>query len=229
MSGGRIFLVIVSVLILLVGLGLIAGGGALLWSNAFLRDAEGYYSTRTIDIERNSYGVTTYPARIEFGPTWFFDWSNLVKVKITASNNRVKKTFIGIAEENDLLNYLSGVAYDEIRELNINKPFGSPRISYREFPGDAPAGPPTEENIWTASTVGSGNQVLRWGLEEGRYSVAIMNHDASRGLDISGKIGVKVPMVRGIGIGLLAGGLVLIVFSFLMVYLVVTRNRAERS
>ncbi len=225
MSGGRIVLVIVSVFILLIGLGLVAGGGALMWSNTFLRDAEGYYTTRTMDIERNSYGVTTYPARIEFGPTWFFDWSNLVKVKLTASNNRVKKTFIGIAEESDLLGYLNGVAYDEIRELNINNPFGSPSISYREFPGDAPSEPPTEKNFWTTSTVGSGTQVLRWGVEEGRYSIALMNHDASRGLDISGEIGVKVPMIKGIGIGLVAGGLVFILFAFFMVYLVTTRSR----
>ena len=226
MSGGRIFLVIVSVLILLLGLGLIAGGGALLWANAFLRDAEGYYTTRTVDIERDTYGITTYPAWIEFGPAWFFDWSNLVKLKLTATNNRVKKTFIGIAEEEDLLNYLSGVAYDEIEEMHINQPFGSPRISYREFPGEAPDGPPAEQRFWAASTVGSGTQVLRWGLEEGRYSLLLMNHDASRGIDIRGKVGVKVPMIKGIGIGLLVAGLVVILFSFLTVYLVVTRSRS---
>jgi len=67
--------------------------------------------------------------------------------------------------------------------------------------------------------------VLRWGLEEGRYSLALMNHDASRGLDMDGKIGVKMPMVKGIGIGLVVGGLVFILFAFLMVYLVVTRSR----
>lgn len=227
MSGGKIVLVIVSVLILLIGLGLIAGGGALLWSNTFLRDAEGFYTTRTIDIERNSYGVTTYPAHIEFGPVWFFDWSNLVEVKLTATNNRVKKTFIGIAEERDLLGYFSDVAYDEIRELHVNNPFGRPRISYQEFPGEAPGEPPTEKDFWTASTVGGGTQVLRWGLEEGRYSLALMNHDASRGLDIDGEIGVKVPMVKGIGIGLVAGGLVFILFAFVLVYFVATSSRAE--
>ncbi|MFB6291304.1 MAG: hypothetical protein ABEJ25_06210 [Candidatus Bipolaricaulia bacterium] len=226
MSGGRIFLIIVSVFILLIGLGLVAGGGALWWSNAFLRDSEGYYTTRTIDIERNSYGVTTYPARIEFGPTWFFDWSNLVKVKLSATNNRVKKSFIGIAEEKDLLDYLSGVAYDEIVELHINQPFGSPRISYREYPGEAPSKPPTEKDFWVASTVGSGTQVLRWGLEEGRYSLLLMNHDASRGLDITGKIGVKVPMLKGIGIGLVVAGFVFILFAFALVYLVVTRSQS---
>lgn len=225
MSGGKIFLIIVSVFILLIGLGLIVGGGALLWSNTFLRDAEGYYTTRTIDIERNSYGITTYPAHIEFGPVWFFDWSNLVEVKLTARNNKVKKTFIGIAEEKDLLDYFSGVEYDEIEELHVNRPFGTPRISYREFPGNAPPEPPTEKDIWTTSTVGSGTQELRWGLEEGRYSLALMNHDGSRGIDVDGKIGVKVPMIKGIGIGLVVGGLVLILFAFLLVYLVVTRSR----
>lgn len=87
MNVGKIFSVAVSVIVLLIGLGLVAGGGALLWSNTFLRDSEGYYSTRTINIDRDLYGVTTYPARIEFGPTWLFDWSQLVKVKLKATSS----------------------------------------------------------------------------------------------------------------------------------------------
>ena len=53
MSGGKIFLIGVSVIVLFIGLGLIAGGGALFWSNTFLRDSEGYYSSRTINIKRD--------------------------------------------------------------------------------------------------------------------------------------------------------------------------------
>ncbi|MBS3787337.1 hypothetical protein KGY79_03975 [Candidatus Bipolaricaulota bacterium] len=45
-----------------------------------------------------------------------------------------------------------------------------------------------------------------------------MNEDGSRGIDIDGKIGVKVPIIEGIGIGLFIAGLVLILFAFLIVY-----------
>ncbi len=218
MNVGKIFSVAVSVIVLLIGLGLIAGGGALLWSNTFLRDSEGYYSTRTINIERNSYGVTTYPARIEFGPAWLFDWSQLVKVKLKATSNKASGAFIGVAEEGDLLNYLNGVTYDEIRELDINRPFRPPRINYREFPGGALDTPPGGEEFWTTSTAGKGTQILRWGVEEGRYSLALMNQDGSRGIDIDGTIGVKVPIIGGIGIGLFIAGLVLVLFSFLLIY-----------
>ncbi len=217
MSGGKIFSVTVSVIVLLIGLGLIAGGGALLWSNTFLRDSEGYYSTRTINIERDSYGVTTYPARIELGPAWLFDWPQLVKVKINARSNNSSAVFIGVAEEDDLDNYLDGVAYDEIRELDINRPFRPPRIEYREFSGGGLDTLPVDVGFWSSSTAGEGTQVLEWGIEEGRYSLVLMNQDGSRGIDIDGKIGVKVPITGGIGIGLFIAGFVLIAFAFLLV------------
>jgi len=218
MSAGKIFSVTVSVIVLLVGLGLVAGGGALLWSNTFLQDSEGYYSTRTVNIERNSYGVTTYPARIEFGPAWLLDWPRLVKVKINAKSNNSSGVFIGVAREDDINNYLDDVAYDEIRELDINRPFRPPRIDYREFSGGGLDTTPAEEEFWMASAAGEGNQVLEWGIEEGRYSLVLMNQDGSRGIDIDGKIGVKVPIIGGIGIGLFVAGLVLVLFAFLLVF-----------
>jgi len=218
MNAGKIFSVTVSVIVLLIGLGLIAGGGALLWSNTFLRDSEGYYSTRTINIERNSYGVTTYPAHIEFGPAWLFDWSQLVKVKLKATSNKNSGVFIGIAKEGDLFSYLNGVTYDEIRELDINRPFRPPRINYREFSGGELDTLPVEEGFWRASAAGRGTQVLEWGVEEGRYSLVLMNQDGSRGINIDGKIGVKVPIIGGIGIGLFIAGLVVILFAFLLVF-----------
>ena len=218
MNAGKVIVIAISIIVLLIGLGLIAGGGALLWSNTFLRDSEGYYSTRTVNIERDSYAVTTYPAHIEFGPTWLFDWSQLVKVKLKATNNKDSGVFIGVAEEDDLFRYLNGVTYDEIRELDINRPFRPPRINYREFPGGVLDTPPGEEGFWKASTDGKGAQVLRWGVEEGRYSLVLMNQDGSRGIDIDGTIGVKVPLIQGIGIGLFIAGLVFILFAFLLVY-----------
>lgn len=50
-----------------------------------------------------------------------------------------------------------------------------------------------------------------------------MNQDGSFGLDISGSIGVKIPMVSGLSIGLLIGGLLLVIMAFLGVYFTVTR------
>lgn len=229
MSKGKVFIVIISVIIFFIGLGLIAGGGALLWSNSFLRDAEGYYSTKTMDIERDSYAVTTYPAHINFGPDWVFDWSELVKVKLKATDNKGKGVFVGIAEENKLLGYLSGVDRDEITKFDMDYPFGSTEIEYRKFPGSAPNEAPTQQDFWTTSAAGSGEQVLRWGIEEGRYSIAIMNQDGSRGLDISGSIGVKIPMIKGLGIGLLIGGLVVLLFSFALVYVAVSRSRVAEE
>lgn len=226
MSGGRIAGVIISVLVLLVGLGLLAGGGAVTWVDTFLRDGEGFYNTRTLDIDRDAYAVTSYPARIEFGPAWIFDWPNMVEVKVSASNNGDEEVFIGIGKDDELLEYLNGVEYDEITELNMDYPFNPTRIEYRNFPGDSAPALPADQDFWSASDYGEGSQELRWGLEEGRYSLALMNKDASRGIDVTGKLGVKVPSLKWIGIGLLIGGFILVILSLLLIYGAIVGSRS---
>jgi len=223
MSAGKIALVIIAVLILLVGVGLMIGGGALVWSNIVIRDSEGFYSTRTINFNRDSHAITSRPAEIHYGPTWFLNWPDLVQIKTKATNNNPKGIFIGILEEKKVQQYLGNVTYDQIRELNIHRPFRAPTISYKQYPGESSPGPPTSQTFWEASVYGQNTQVLKWGLQEGNYSLVVMNEDGSRGINIDGSLGVKVPMIVGIGIGLLAGGFVLILFSFLVVYLVAAR------
>lgn len=121
--------------------------------------------------------------------------------------------------------YLEGVAYDEIREFNIHHPFSEPKISYRRHPASSEPASPIPRTFWVISTHGEGAQTLKWGVEEGRYSIILMNQDGSSGLDISGSVGVKIPMVSGLSIGFLASGFLLVVMAFLTVYFTVTRSR----
>lgn len=44
--------------------------------------------------------------------------------------------------------------------------------------------------------------------------MVLMNKDPSRGIDVNGKIGVKVPSLQRIGITLMVGGFILIILSF---------------
>jgi len=225
MNLGKIFLIVISVLILLAGLASMIGGGALTWSNYFLKDDDGFYSSKAADINRDSFAITTSPADIELDPHWVLNWVEKVKVKFTATNKTEgKETFIGIAKEETLSDYLGDSDYDEIEEFRTKNLSSEPQISYKRHSGNsAPETPPTSLKSWTASAHGDGQQVLEWRLEEGTYSMVLMNADGSRGLKFSGSVGVKIPVIPGLGLGLLIGGLFLIALAFLGVYATVTR------
>ena len=225
----KISSLILSVLIFFAGLALIFGGGTLIWSNSYIKDEEGFYSSKTVQIKNDSYAVTTVPAKIEFGPDWSPQWLDLIKVKIKAENNKNEKTFIGIASEEKISSYLEDVKYAQIEEFRLPHPWSKPKISYTVNSGNNEPDPPNNEQIWTASTSGTGNQLLTWGLKEGNYSFVLMNEDASSGIDINGSIGIKIPMIKGIGIWLLAGGLFLLLLSFVFVYITTRRVKTTSN
>ncbi|GAG67549.1 unnamed protein product, partial [marine sediment metagenome] len=80
------------------------------------------------------------------------------------------------------------------------------------------------QTFWTASAHGAGTQTLEWGIEPGSYSFVLMNDDGSRGLNLSTLVGVKVPPILwGVSVGLLVGGIVVLVIAALMIYLAVRR------
>lgn len=229
MSRGKIFLVAVFALVFLIGVGLIIGGGSILWANIFMEDAEGFYTTKKVDVNQDSYAITSEPAEIEIGHIWILDWLNSVEVKITGENNKDKGVFVGIAEEKDLKSYLSGVEHDRVEELDLHHPVGKPEIEYENFPGSSSPEAPTKKGFWTASASGTGEQVLRWSLEEGTFGTVLMNVDGSKGIDIQASIGAKVPVASGIGLGLAIAGLALILITLLLTYFTLTRSRFGES
>ena len=88
--------------------------------------------------------------------------------------------------------------------------------------------PARRPTIWAASTQGSGSQTLDLGLEDGDWSVIVMNADGSPGVQVDVSAGAKVPYLTAIGWGLLGGGTGLLAVATLLVVLGVRgpRNRS---
>ena len=64
-----------------------------------------------------------------------------------------------------------------------------------------------------------------WGIQEGAYSLVLMNDDGSRGLDLYVSFGVRAPpIVWGIGVALLVVGIVLLVTAIIAIYLEARRG-----
>ena len=231
MTGGKIVLLVFGIIVLLVSLVLLLPGGALIWAERTLRDGEGFYTSKTIELDRDSYAIVTEPANIDLGEEWeWLPWvrswgpSDFLTLKIEgSSSDSSKQIFIGVAETSDLESYLTGVEYDEITDFNFRRL----KPEYTNHRGTSEPLAPTSLTFWTASAHGAGIQTLEWAIESGTYSFLLMNEDGSRGLDLEALVGIAVPSVLGgIGVGLLVGGLVVVALAVLMIYLAVRKRKA---
>ncbi len=230
MSGGKIVLLVFGIIVLLVSPLLLLPGGVLIWAERALRDDEGFYTSKAIELDRDSYAIVTEPANIDLGDEWeWLPWvrswgpSDFLTLKIEgSSSDSSKQIFIGVAETSDLEGYLTGVEYDEIVDFKFRRL----KPEYTSHRGTSEPLAPTSQAFWVASAHGAGTQTLEWGIESGTYSFLLMNEDGSRGLDMEALIGIAVPSVLGgIGVALLIGGLVVLALSILMLYLAVRKRK----
>ena len=208
---------------MLLGLGLTIVGGGITWANFALKDDEGYYTTKTLHIDKeDSYAIVSVPADIHLGSVWVWDWSDLVSFKVEGSNdNSSKDIFIGVAQESDINGYLQNVSYDEVIGFDINPD----KLEYRHHSGNLTPVAPINETFWKYSANGSGTQTLYWELETGRWVFAVMNADGSQDVDVSVRVGAKVPWLFPTGLGLLIGGIVVLTAGPLMIFMAVRRPR----
>jgi len=226
MSIGRVLLLIFGVIGILISIGLLVGGGAILWADNIIEDSEGFYTTKTIQIEKESYAIVTGPADIDIEAGWDqglgWDLGDLATFKIEGkSNDPSKQLFIGIATESDIDTYLSGVEYDEITNIHLY-PYS---VDYQNHPGNIVPGAPTSQTFWASSTYGSGTQNLEWELETGSHSLVLMNSDGSSDISISIELGAKIPWLVGVGIGLLAGGGLALAIGSAMIFFAIRRQK----
>lgn len=218
MSAKRVLLLIFGVLFILGSLTALIAGSALIWASRYHRDAEGFHVTDPIAVISDSYAVVSDTIEVERGASVALRWLGLDTIKVEArSEDPSLPLFIGIAESDEVEDYLSGVEHDEVTDVDL---FGS-TFEYRRITGRDEPEPPGSLDIWLESSEGAGTRRLEFELEEGEYIVLAMNADASGGLDMEFTFGIKssvLVLVIGIGfllLGLaaLAGGIVMVVFG----------------
>jgi hypothetical protein len=120
---------------------------------------------------------------------------------IVSARDSAQPVFLGVAPAADVDAYLRGVAYDEVRDVQL-RPY---RVETDRHAGAPFAEPPGAESFWLASATGT-NPTLDWDLRSGDYRLVLMNADGSPGAAADTQIGVKVGGLRGIGVGVLIGG-----------------------
>ncbi len=219
MSAGRVVLLVFGILILLLSLGMLFTGGAILAFDSSFKDSQGFYNTEMIPVVADASAVITRPADFQANPVTFLRQGNPLTIKVVAGNTDPSKAvFIGIARTTDLDRYLTGVDYDEFTGFGLR----SNSLDLLNHPGSARPAPPIQQSFWVTSSSGTGQRELLWDVTSGSYSLVLMNADGSSPVDADISLGARIPgVVHGLGLGILIAGIVVLVIGGLMVFFAV--------
>lgn len=198
-----VILLILGILASIVGATVLAAG--VVASVVGSVQGDGYLTSGTARLSVGSHALTS--PRIDavgegVPPRLPFDVGTL---RLRASSvDPDREIFLGIAPKEDVERYLSGVHHSELLEVD-SRPF---RAEYRDVPGTGTPAPPREQQFWSASVAGAGEQELTWDLAAGSWAIVIMNADGSTGVDARVQAGFRSDLIRPAATGLLVGGAV---------------------
>jgi hypothetical protein len=203
MKPGRIIAALFAVVIALVAVGLLFGGGALVWAHTTQRDADGFLESPTYDLNTTGYALTSSDIDIASRPG---DWwpGDLADVRFEATPVDNTEVFVGIGPSDDVNGYLGAAAHDEVTNLGI-----SADVGYRTVTGGEPATAPGDQSFWVASSEGTGTQTITWDVAAGEWSIVVMNADAGPDVSVAFTAGARMGLLLGLGIGLAIFGLLL--------------------
>ena len=224
-SGGRIAVIVAGGLAAVLAIGLIAAGALAFWGDS-KKDDQGYLSTGKDHYAASTYALASDDLDIDLdGAGWAVDRDDLGDVRLAVESRGEKPVFVGIARSSDVSDYLRGTSHTVVTDVNYS-PF---HASYRDHGGTRPPALPANQDFWVASASGSGTQTVARDLEDGHWSVVVMNADGSRGVDTDIKAGVQVPFLRTLGWVSLGGALVLLIVAGTLVYLGLRTPRPPRA
>ncbi len=203
-------LIIVGTIVGLIGLALLAGGGALLWANQTLRDDDGYFTSRTATYVSDGRAIASENLDLGDLPGGSGRWG---EVRIRATGAAGRPVFVGIASRDDVQRYLSGVQHAELTDVDVD-PFAA---TYEPRPGTRTPAPPDAQGFWVAQVQGSDPLTLTWDLADGNWQIVAMNPDGSEGVALDASLGVKIAHAVTVAVGLLVGGILLLGGGILMI------------
>lgn len=222
MSAGKIAAVIVGAILGLIGIGFLIGSAGLLWANETQRDADGFFTTDDFELSTESYALTSAEIDLGADPSDWFP-SGLATVRLHATPLGGGEVFIGIGPEEDVDSYLDDVARSEVRTVTGDD------ASYRNIDGDRSPDVPGGQAFWTVSAAGPAEQAIEWELESGRWTLVIMNADASPGVTIDAVAGADTDLLVPIALGLLGTGLIMLIVSIVLIVAGVRRSGEQTT
>jgi len=221
---GPIVLIVLGSIVGLLALGLLAGGGLVLWADQTQRDSDGYFTSDAHHFASGTYAITREGAKLTGIPSGV-DISDFARIRIRATSSTAKPIFVGIGRKAAVRAYLAGVPHSKLRKFDVD-PFVA---KYERIDGTATPAPPASRKIWVATSSGSGTATLTWDVHEGNWSAVLMNADASRGVNANVDFGADIHHLGWIAVALFTVGGVLLAVAVLLVVLGTRGLRRERA
>jgi hypothetical protein len=201
-KGSRIALTVTGALASLVATALVVGGIAAVWGDA-QKDSDGYLTTHSQRFEAGTRALASDNLDVDLGDAdWLADTDDLGKLKVTAESRDDRALFVGVARTGDVEKYLSGVPHTTVDDVEVS-PF---EADYTRHAGNRHPVSPEHAGIWAASSHGKGEQAIDWEIEDGDWSIVVMNADGSLGVDADISAGASIPFLDELGWSAIGSG-----------------------
>lgn len=155
------------------------------------------------------------------------DRDDLGKVRLAVASRGGEPVFVGIVRTSAVSDYLRGTSYTEVTDVDYS-PF---HASYRDRDngGDRRPALPADQDFSAASAHGTGTQTVAWDIEDGDWSIVVMNADGSRGVATDIRAGAEVPFLGTLGWIALGGALVLLITAGALTYVAFRTPRPPKA
>jgi hypothetical protein len=191
-TAGRVVSVVLGSLLVLGGLGLAGGGATLVAADQLGRDADGFMMSPQERLASDGFAITSDDATVHTDGTLDRLPDSLIgDVRVSATRADDADLFVGIASAADARAYLGDVRHVTLLEVRNGDPI------YRSTTGGSPESAPTEQDFWVARATGTHPDVT-WTLQDGDWTVVIMNADGSAAVSAEVSAGAEVPMVSAL-------------------------------
>lgn len=197
-TAGRVIALVAGSVLLMISLGLLAGGGALAWADEEQHHS-GYVTVSTGTYSTQGYALASDAISLHGIRGWLSLFVDKVRIRVSSESPR--PLFAGVAPAGVIDRYLAGAAYTKVGTQ------GEQDIAVRTGAG-VPA-PPASALPWAERAQGSGNLTLTWPVQDGDWTVVVMNVDASPGLTVRADAGISSLALSWLAGELLAGGVLL--------------------
>jgi len=217
---GRVVSLVAGSVLAVSALALLVPAAVLGIVGATARDSDGFLMSPTRTFVSSGYAVTTRDLVIRSdAPGLPHSLLGDARVDVTpAVGHRV---FVGIARTEAVDRYLGVARHSVVSGIHRGTP------QYDQVGIGTLATRPAAVHIWAARSVGAGTQSVSWPVARGRWTVVVMNADATPGVSVRAAAGAEFPALPWIVGGLLVGAAILAMIA--VVLLVVPLSRASHG
>jgi hypothetical protein len=208
--------------LMLVSLGLGVGGAALGFVDQTQRDDAGFLMSDHTQLATSTYAIVSDNVVLDSGgaPTGI-PHRLLGDLKVTVHTGPSVPVFLGIASTADVQRYLGGVERATVTDV-------TPRPEYDLTGGTAPATPPAAQGIWVAQATGTGDQQLVWPVENGDWTLVMMNADGQAQVVGDVAVGATAPALDWIWPSLLVAAVVAVMLASVLIFVAFRRSAEAR-